>query len=494
MKKFMLTLCFVFISGCSSYVPKNEISEVKTVESIKSNNSEKETNENITFSNQKWWLTYNDENLNELIDLTLESNSDLKIATLNIQRASATIDATADSAFKMGLYGDATYYGTSKNHTKSKAIGPQPIGIPEDAFAGETAYVAGAGLKASYNFNFYDKYGNLAKQQEYIAKGLEFRTKLVELSLTTNLTKLYGYYLYLEVEKENLDARLKVLNSIKDKVKKTIELGNGVDEDLLSINNKILALNKYINLNKLHIESTIETINSLSSYEHKEEVARILKNAKNDKLLEEDFIVPNSVSSDVIVNRPDVQYYMMMIESQKAKLTAAKSDFYPQMSIGGDIGYRGVGLDNSFKDFSSLMWSFGPKVYLPIFNLSGVKTNYKIAGIQVNIFVEDYNKTVNGAIKDINDKLTSVKIAKINYRDIDQIYLNNKKQYENSNFKYKIGSISEYENLNDQYTYLAASLTKNQQNYKVFSEQVDLINSLGGVYKSRDEIKKDSLN
>jgi outer membrane protein TolC len=497
MKKKIILISYLFIIlGCSNYIPKNEVSDIKNVdniESIKTSDNTEKTNENLVFSNEKWWTIYDDENLNQLMDLTLESNTDLKIAMLNIEKASATIDAAEKGAFKMGLYANGGYYGTSKGMTKSKAIGPQPIGIPEDAFAGETAYVAGAGLKASYNFNFYDKYGNLAKQQRYIAEGAAFHSKLVELNLTTNLAKLYGYYIYLEKERENLKFKRETLTSIEDKVKATIKLGNGTPEDLLQVQNKILALNKYINLNNLNRKSTVEAINSLSSYKNREEVDKILKASTKDNFLNQNFLVPTTISSDVIVNRPDVQYYLMMIESEKAKLTASKSDFYPQISIGGDIGYRGLGIDNSFQDFSSLMWSFGPKVYLPIFNLSGVKTNYKISGIQVNIFIENYNKTINGAIKDINEKLTSVQIAKLNSNDIEQNYENNKRIYENSKFKLGIGSISEYKNLSDKYVYLGASLSKDQQNYKVYSEQIDLINSLGGVYKTKDEIEKNNL-
>uniref|UniRef100_A0A6A7GD71 TolC family protein n=1 Tax=Hirondellea gigas TaxID=1518452 RepID=A0A6A7GD71_9CRUS len=210
MKKHIILIpCFLLLLGCSNYIPKSDISNMQEVSDLKTLTQREEQGNALIFSDDKWWLTFNDENLNELITLTLNSNTDLKIVMLNIEKASATIDAAENSAFKMGLYGGADYYGMSKNYTSSKAIkvGGASV-VTKDELAGEAAYTAGVGLKASYNFNFYNKYGNLANQQRYIAKGASFNSKLIELNLTTNLAKLYGYYLYLNNEKDNLDSKL----------------------------------------------------------------------------------------------------------------------------------------------------------------------------------------------------------------------------------------------------------------------------------------------
>ncbi|MCS5421073.1 MULTISPECIES: TolC family protein [Psychrilyobacter] len=497
-KKIILISWLLLITGCSSYVRETHEDLMQTKNDIQlQGNFTSSEDQNLVFVHEKWWSNYNDPDLNKLMEIALNSNADLKVAEFNIQAASAAIDAAEHSAFQMGLYAGASVHGTSKPYTKSKAVsksisipgGPTLTStlLPEDALAGETAYAAGAGISANYNFDFYDKYENLTKEQRYLAESAKFHSKLVELNITTNIAKLYGYYIYLQGEKINLHKKLAILTSIQDKVRARVEFGGGEEEDLLIIQNKILTLKRYINLNDFQKESTAEIIYSLSSYKNRDRVEKILKNAEVSRLMEQEFIIPNKISSDVIVNRPDVQYYLMMIKSQKAKLKSLKSDFYPQVSIGGDVGYRGVGLDNSFKDFSSLMWSFGPKVYLPVFNLSGIKANYKIAGIQVNVFIADYNKTINNSIQDINTKLSSAKISKINYINLDHIEKNEGKIYKNSNFKFKIGSISEYENLKDHYIYLDSSLYKTQQAYKLYSDQIDLINSLGGVYKSREQ-------
>ena len=95
-----------------------------------------------------------------------------------------------------------------------------------------------------------------------------------------------------------------------------------------------------------------------------------------------------------------------------------------------------------------------------------------------------------GHIKDINNKLATTQTTKLNYRDEIANYKNSKTIYTNSQLKLNIGSISKYQNLTDKYMYLSADLSKNQEAFKLFSDQVDLINSLGGVYKTKEQLKK----
>ncbi len=484
-KKIILISWLLLITGCSSYVPKTHEDLMRTKNDIKLEDNFTRDKQN-NFQSEKWWLNYNDSNLNELVKIILKSNTDLKIAKLNIKAATATIDVASHSALKIGIYGGGEILGTSETYTESGILSDL---LQED----KNTYTASGGIRGNYNFDFYDKYENLTKQQSYLAKSSKFYSKLTELNISANVAKLYGYYIYLQEEKINLDEKLSVLVSIEDKIRSNIEIGGGTKDDLLIIQNKILNLKRYINLNEFEKVSTSETIYSLASYKNKSKIEKILKNAKYSDLMNQEFLIPGKISSDVIINRPDVQYYLMIINSQKAKLKSLKADFYPQVSIAGDIGYRGIGIDNSFRDFSSLVWSFGPKVYLPIFNLSGIKANYKIADIKVNKFIANYNKTINDSIQDINTKLSGAKISKINFMNLDTIEKNEEQIYKNSNLKFENGFISEYQNLKDHYIYLNSSLNKTQQSYKLYSDQIDLINSLGGVYKNEKQIIKEKI-
>jgi outer membrane protein TolC len=474
--------------GCSSYIPKSEISDLNTVDNIdniksQDTNTKEVDSDNLVFSNEKWWLIYNDDNLNELMTLTLNSNNDLKIAKLNIEQATVSIDAVKSSNLKVGAYAEGGYKGVRKDY-------PKMMPVPGGG-RGHTTYTESFGVRANYTFDLYDKYGNLANAQGLAAEATAFNLKLVQLSITTNVSKLYASYIYLNKEQKNLESRLTVLVSIRKQVKKGIEIGQGKDEDLYAVDNKILTLKRYINSNKLNIRSTKETLYALTNYSSKEDIDKILGAALKDPIMNKELIIPSKISSDVVTNRPDVQYYLLMMESEKAKLKAFKSDFYPQVSIGGDFGYTGVGFDNSFKDFSSLMWTLGPKVYLPIFNMSGVRTNYKIAGIQVNTFIANYNKTINNAVKDINTKLTAAQMEKLNSLNYKESFENDSKIFKNSEFRLKVGSISNNRYLNEKYTYLASSLNNEQQNFKLFTSQIDLINSLGGVYKTKEQIEEE---
>lgn len=54
-----------------------------------------------------------------------------------------------------------------------------------------------------------------------------------------------------------------------------------------------------------------------------------------------------------------------------------------------------------------------------------------------------------------------------------------------SNINYRIGNISKNENIIDQLTYLESQFKNENERYKLYSSQIILINSLGGVYKEK---------
>ena len=121
-------------------------------------------------------------------------------------------------------------------------------------------------------------------------------------------------------------------------------------------------------------------------------------------------------------------------------------------------------------------------MYLPIFDSGRIKSNYKIAGVDLNIFIEQYNKTVLGAYEDVNNQLLRVKT---NWETIKLDDANLKSQTElltRNGQRLNLGTISKYDYTQAKYSWLTQSLYNKQQHYNLYSQQLDLINSLGGAY------------
>ena len=102
--------------------------------------------------------------------------------------------------------------------------------------------------------------------------------------------------------------------------------------------------------------------------------------------------------------------------------------------------------------------------------------------MDLNIFIEQYNKTVLGAYEDVNNQLLRVKT---NWETIKLDDANLKSQTElltRNGQRLNLGTISKYDYTKAKYSWLTQSLYNSQQHYNLYSQQLDLINSLGGAY------------
>ncbi|MBV7433634.1 efflux transporter outer membrane subunit [Cardiobacteriaceae bacterium TAE3-ERU3] len=117
-----------------------------------------------------------------------------------------------------------------------------------------------------------------------------------------------------------------------------------------------------------------------------------------------DIRTPANIPSAVLANRPDIREAEYQLKAANADIAAARAAFYPSITLTGNAGFASTELGNLF-DGGNLMWSFAPKINLPIFDGGRRQANLKINELQQQILVEDYQQTVQSAFTDVADAL-----------------------------------------------------------------------------------------
>ena len=260
--------------------------------------------------------------------------------------------------------------------------------------------------------------------------------------------------------------------------------GLGTKENILNANNNINSLNQKIS--EINNQKTIlkNSFYALVGNVKSKSIDNILLQIDSNAPDFDYFLgVPEYIDSDIVVNRPDVKYYLALINSQRENLKSLKADFYPRFSITGKYEYQNINIQNLLKAHSTL-WELGPSLYLPLFNRNTLIQNYNIAGVDLNIFVENYNNNLIKAYQDINNNLNTLKTSKINNQLESKNYSNVKSTYNDNTILYNIGSISKLELLNYQNTLLDTELNYIENSFSLYTGQINLIGSLGGYYKN----------
>ena len=468
-KKSILLLILLTFLGCSP-IPKITKNEFITPDSISTDTF---GNQKLTFSNTNWWKMYNDPVLDQLVDFALKENEDLKIAKLNILKADEAINlAKSDSGITINLAGDLKREKLGKNGTT-----PPPFG-------GKIINIGNIGLQADYNIDLFNKTSSLTAEQKYKAEAVKLNSKWIELDLSNRVTRLYVYWKYLYQENAILTEQKNILTEIEKLQKTNLKIGNGIEDDVWAVQDEIRGIDTLLKENELNKQLTINNLNILSGNKHSTEISSLLqKSSQNLKTtFKEKVSIPSSISSDIIINRPDVEYYLMLIKGQEKHLDAAKADFYPQFSITGEYGFEGINFNKILRK-DSLLGFIGPSIYLPIFHSGAIKSTYKIAGTDMNIFIEEYNKAIINAYNDVDNELYKTKTLWSTLNDSDENFKTQTNLLSRDKKRLDIGTISKYDYLSKKYSWYDSKLDNEQQHFNLYTQQLQLINSLGGTYK-----------
>lgn len=466
MRKLILSSLLSFlILGCSA-IPEIERREFTKILDINIDNQN--SVEKNLFITDSWWLSYNTSpTLRNIIEMTLSSNKDIKTSQLNIEKSYQAITlAKSQSGFNLNLNGSGVRQKLDEHGTT-----PPP-------FNGKIIDLGALNLQASYDLDIFNRVGALAEEAEYKSQATLLNSKWITLNISIQTAKLYYYWNYLISERENLLNQEKIIADLVSLEKEKYNIGMGVEEDYLNAQSQLRDIQSLLKQNQLNLDVTFNSLNSLSGNEHTDELKTLLNNCSNDTLAID---IPTSISSDIITHRFDVAYYLMLVHGQEKHLESAKAGFYPQFSITGQYGFEAVDF-NKVLQRSSLAGFIGASVYLPIFNMGAIRANYKVAGIDLNILIEEYNQAVINAYTDINNELLKSKTMESILKEEDQNLLNDKIIWENNNQRFEIGTLSNYSYLINNLQWLQSQLDNNQKHFNFITQQLDFLNSVGGAY------------
>jgi multidrug efflux system outer membrane protein len=122
--------------------------------------------------------------------------------------------------------------------------------------------------------------------------------------------------------------------------------------------------------------------------------------------IEQDFVraLSAGLPSDLLLNRPDVRAAEHRLKAANANIGAARAAFLPRIMLTGNLGTASVELGSLFGAGSSI-WSYSPSLSLPLFDGGRNRANLDVAKARSNLAVADYERTIQGAFREVADAL-----------------------------------------------------------------------------------------
>ncbi|MNO98035.1 Outer membrane protein OprM precursor [compost metagenome] len=116
--------------------------------------------------------------------------------------------------------------------------------------------------------------------------------------------------------------------------------------------------------------------------------------------------VPAGLPSDLLQRRPDILQAEHQLKAANANIGAARAAFFPSISLTANAGSLSSDLSGLFKGGSGT-WLFQPQINLPIFNAGALKASLDLSKVQKNIFIAQYEKSIQIAFQEVADGLAA---------------------------------------------------------------------------------------
>jgi multidrug efflux system outer membrane protein len=189
--------------------------------------------------------------------------------------------------------------------------------------------------------------------------------------------------------------------------------------------------------------------------------------------------VPAGLPSDLLTKRPDIRQVEQSLVAANARIGVARAQYFPSISLTGLFGWSSSDLSNLFKGVSNV-WSWGGSLTAPIFTGGAIMGQEKAAEAIQQQALFNYQKTVQGAFREVEDALVDQKRTReqleAQKRQVDAL-----KEYARiARLRYENGYTSYIEVLDAERSLFSAELQYAQTQGILFQALVNLYKAVGG--------------
>jgi multidrug efflux system outer membrane protein len=336
----------------------------------------------------KWQEFFTDKNLQTVIDLALANNRDLRVAALSIERAQALYRIQRAQQYPgISASVSANVYRQPGRMTNN--------GEPDTA----GQITAGMGV-AAWEPDFFGRVRSLKSValEQYLA------AEQARASTQIALAGAVAYsYLALGADRDNLRLAQETLAAQQasyELILRTREAGMASDLDLRQAQSQVEAartdIARYTGLVALDE-------NALNLLVGTPVPANLLPGKLDSGQPLKD--IGAGIPSGVLLRRPDILMAEHQLKAAYANIGVARAAFFPRISLTVAAGFLSGDLANLFT-YNSRTWNFAPQATLPIFDYGARKANYKVAQVDRDIAVAEYERAIQGAFREVSDSLT----------------------------------------------------------------------------------------
>ncbi|VVN14301.1 Solvent efflux pump outer membrane protein SrpC [Pseudomonas fluorescens] len=420
---------------------------------------------------ERWWEVFRDPQLTALTQRALTDNLDLKLASSRLQQSRAARQViTAERYPNTAATGS---YGRKRNSGEGLS---DPSGHD-----GNSAFnLWDAGFSASWELDFW---GRVRRETEAADATLEVAENDQRGVLLSVLAETAQDYIQLRgvqntraVTEQNLDVARHSLKLSQ------LRLADGVATDLdvaeaaaqvAAIESRLPALE----------QRQAQLINALSLLMGEPPQALHAELSTDAPVPQTPRQVAIGLPSQLAERRPDIRQAEARLHAATANIGVAKGDFYPRITLSGNLGSQAMQLSD-YGSWGSRAFGIGPQLSLPLFDGGRLRGVLNLREAQQQEAAIAYQHTVLRAWHEIDDQLSAYNASQLRRDSLAEAVRQNQIALRTAQQQYVEGVVDFVNVLTVQGELLATQQQWVESSTGVSLAMVGLYKALGGGWES----------
>ncbi|MBS1183418.1 MAG: Toluene efflux pump outer membrane protein TtgI precursor [Proteobacteria bacterium] len=199
--------------------------------------------------------------------------------------------------------------------------------------------------------------------------------------------------------------------------------------------------------------------------------------------------VPTGLPADLLTNRPDIRKAERDYAQATAKIGAAAAARYPSVSLSGTLSTTATSIGDLGKA-SSLSWSLGPSLSVPIFNAGKLAAAQEAAEATRDQYFVAYKAAVLGALEDVENAIVAFRQERIKNGRLAAATQSYRKASELAQSLYQSGSSSFLDVLDAERSLYSAEDSLLTSTVAIADNYITLNKALGGGWSGTIDASK----
>jgi multidrug efflux system outer membrane protein len=318
-----------------------------------------------------WWSSFNDPLLNDLVQIGLAQNLDIRAATERIRAARANIDR----------------FGIPEQFDGGIAAEARRINTP----GGEIIEQSGGTADAFFVFDLFGRFTRSRQGAVADLEAVQFDAGTVRLAFLAEVIDAYNEARYYQaaagITRQSIASRRQTL----DLVQRRADAGEATALEQAQARSLLATAEASLPILIGRYEENVFRIATLVA-----QPAALVKSRMDPARgqLRPRGGTATGIPADILRNRPDVRAAERNFAAATASVGVAEAETLPALSLSGFIA---VGTDDT--------WSFGPTLFAPILNQPRLQANRRVAESNARQAELTWRSSVLNAVQDTQTAL-----------------------------------------------------------------------------------------